>query len=892
MSVENGVASLKARFEERASDEPLRRFVYGHDMGVLPDAIKKFIANTPAVVVQPETVEELSEIVKVACTENLPITPRGGASGGYGGAVPVSSGIVIDMVRMSGLLSVDRSSMTATAKAGTVLKDLDDELKKLGLALPLYPSSAPSATIGGFVAQGGAGIGSCSEGTMRDNLYSLQLVLGDGTIREISGEELDYVYAMEGITGVIASVSFRVVEDRQHMMAAFGCQNAEQAQALVQRAAQLGAWHLNVQPPTFVSLKNRACGTKTAEQWLVFVVSDKIDELAPLAKYIGAVSYGTDVALHEWDERFYPLRGKKFGPSIIPVDVVIPIAKLSAFADAMSKKFEDAFVYEGSAIGGEELALIGFILADERQDNFTLSFANSLVINEAAKKLGGRAYATGIYLTAEAEAIFGAGVLAETVEFKRRTDAMGIMNPGKVLPPSLDPGSPSKRIAKAIGTSRSLAGIGSALSRILGGAQSKVKQISDLPNDMENSAFACAACGFCRSKCTVYLPNLWEDNSPRGKWYMLKEYAKGNIPFDLPLASRVNLCTTCKRCEFSCEVDLKMADEYLGAKPYLFAAKGFDNAGLAALRGNVISTGNFWGADLEGIAWEDDDMEFAETGELGFWPGCWSETVTKNAAQNVVRLLNAAGIKPVDLSNGTDACCGFYLLAGGYMEDYSSRVAQNVLRMNEKGIKTLITPCPACLAAFKESYKAVAQSQGVACDITFMHSVTYLNDLVKAGKLSFPAQASEASAKTVTYHDPCHLGRWFGEYDTPREFIKAIPGIELKEMEHNRDDALCCGLVSAFYMISNVPVSGAWRIAEAEATNADYLLTACSGCGCQLNSSASANGAKVEQHDITDIAAEAMGFDVFNPNDLVAAYMGAAVDLLSTSKTIERSDSA
>src|SRR5699024_3699082 len=142
---------------------------------------------------------------------------------------------------------------------------------------------------------------------------------------------------------------------------------------------------------------------------------------------------------------------------------------------------------------------------------------NSLVISAAAKKLGGRAYASGMYLTAESEDIFGADALRTVAAFKKTTDPQAIMNPGKVLPASRDAKSPAKAIARLIGSARGVAGIGAALGRVLKGKGGEAKKLTDLPNNMEDSAFACAACGFCRSKCTVFLPDPWEDNSPRGK---------------------------------------------------------------------------------------------------------------------------------------------------------------------------------------------------------------------------------------------------------------------------------------------------------------------------------------------------------------------------------------
>lgn len=876
--------AIETLLGERASTVDVRRVVYSHDMGTLPDVVKKFINTLPDMVVQPESEEEVQRLVAIAAEAKLPLIPRGSASSGYGGAVPASGGVVVDLYRMRGLVSVDERAMTATAKPASVIADLDLELREKGFMMPIMPTSSPSATIGGFVCQGGAGIGSCRQRTMRDSLVSVTVVLGDGTVRVFEGDKLDLIYGMEGITGVVTSVTWRVLPVNELDYAAFGFETATAAQEFACTASALGVWHESIQPPNYIALKNRAIGSSLPEKWMVFVASEKI-ELDDEAARLGAIVYSSEVAVREWDERYYPLRGKKFGPSMIPVDVLVPQDKIAEFNAIMVDKFEGSFVYEATAVGQEYFALIGFILADERKDDFTMSFANSLVISEVAKKLGGRAYASGMYLTAESEAIFGKELLSAVLTFKTSTDPASIMNPGKVLPASLDQKSPSKTIARAIGSARGVAGIGAALGRVLSGKKGEVSPLTDLPNDMENSAFACAECGFCRGKCTVFLPDPWEDNSPRGKWYLIKEYAKGNIAFDLPMVHKLNICTTCKRCEQTCEVSLKMADEYLGAKPY-FKSKGFSNAGLSALRQNTLDTGNFWGSDVESLEWHTDDMRFQKVSDIGFWPGCWTQTISKNAAQNVIHLLNAAGVEPVDLSdNGADICCGFYLFLGGYAEDFETRVVRNIERINAAGVKKVLTPCPACLATFAELYGGIAEKHRLPFDIEFEHSIVALNQLLEDGSLKL-AEGDPINVK-VTYHDPCHLGRWFGVYEEPRSFIEAVPGIEFEDMRHNREDSLCCGLVNAFYEIGSVPTSGIARVSEADEVQADYILTACAGCGVQVNNMCVAANTHARQMDITDLAAKSMGFAVYDSNEAAQAYFGAAVELLSTSTTVE-----
>jgi FAD/FMN-containing dehydrogenase len=139
------------------------------------------IGNTlPDGVVQPESEPELIELVRFAAQNEIHITPRGKATSGYGGAIPLKKGLVVDFYRMKKILRIDAEKQTATVEAGVVWEKLDKELAKDNLTLRLYPTSYPSSTVGGWVAQGGAGIGSYESGWFQDNVLSARVVLPDG----------------------------------------------------------------------------------------------------------------------------------------------------------------------------------------------------------------------------------------------------------------------------------------------------------------------------------------------------------------------------------------------------------------------------------------------------------------------------------------------------------------------------------------------------------------------------------------------------------------------------------------------------------------------------------------------------------------------------------------
>ena len=252
---------LKEKFGSRVNFQKTERKLYGHDIAAIPGLIKPLIGNTiPDAVVQPETEQELAELVRWAVENNIPLTPRGKATSGYGGALPVKKGLVVDFYSMNHVLDIDKAAMTATVQAGVVWEKLEKELKKKGLTLRLYPTSYPSATVGGWLAQGGAGIGSYKFGWFFDNVVSARVVLPDGDIRRFTGYDLDYISDAEGITGFISEVTIRVMPLEETGVMAIGCPNIDGFQRLLRQIVEeeLPIWSLLFINPRMAELKNKA----------------------------------------------------------------------------------------------------------------------------------------------------------------------------------------------------------------------------------------------------------------------------------------------------------------------------------------------------------------------------------------------------------------------------------------------------------------------------------------------------------------------------------------------------------------------------------------------------------------------------------------------------------
>ena len=121
---------LENKFNTRVSFRRVERKLYGHDIATVPSLVKPFIGNTiPDAIVQPESEKELMELSKWANENKIPLTPRGKATSGYGGVLPVKQGIVVDFHRMDRLIKLDVKAQTVVIQPGIIWERLDNQLK-------------------------------------------------------------------------------------------------------------------------------------------------------------------------------------------------------------------------------------------------------------------------------------------------------------------------------------------------------------------------------------------------------------------------------------------------------------------------------------------------------------------------------------------------------------------------------------------------------------------------------------------------------------------------------------------------------------------------------------------------------------------------------------------
>jgi len=187
---------------------------YSHDEFSLKD-----IAKFPELVVKPEKTEEVAEILRLANTEMVPVTPRGGATGLTGGCVPLYGGIVLSLENMNRILEVDLDNQMAVVEAGVTLSEFYQAVEEAGLFFPPHPGEE-SAMIGGLIATNAGGARAVKYGVIRNYIRGLEVVLPTGSVIHLGGKLmksstgynlLNLIIGSEGTLGVVTQATIQLM---------------------------------------------------------------------------------------------------------------------------------------------------------------------------------------------------------------------------------------------------------------------------------------------------------------------------------------------------------------------------------------------------------------------------------------------------------------------------------------------------------------------------------------------------------------------------------------------------------------------------------------------------------------------------------------------------------
>ena len=345
---------------------------------------------------------------------------------------------------------------------------------------------------------------------------------------------------------------------------------------------------------------------------------------------------------------------------------------------------------------------------------------------------------------------------------------------------------------------------------------------------------------------------------------------EGREEWNNKMVSTILACTTCEVCNDKCSESLPIEPSWMKLRGELVnKEKRMTIPPMEMMTESLVSNGNIWAGYRKNRSdWFPEDMKdkhgAGKKSKAVYFAGCTASYVETDIGIASVKLLDAAGVDFVYLGE-EENCCGTPMLVGGKWEVFVENMKHNLSLMEKAGADTVISSCPACDMMWRHVYPDWAKKLGIEYNITAKHYSEVISEKINSGEFKFPENGKEK--ETVTFHDSCHLGRVSHVYEQPRNLIKANPNAKFVEMKHNRENGLCCG--SVLTLLKDPPVAdkiGAHRLKEAVDIEAQKVLALCPCCEFQLRVAAEKKNIPVEIVDLARYSAEALGFDLPDPN--------------------------
>lgn len=428
--------------EGGVSDTELERLIYSGDPSVLPQFHYRWKGKYLAdYAVRVENIGEIEGILKIARENNLPVIPRGGASSCMSSSSPSRGGISLDIKPMNKILEINKEGMFARIEPGVTFERLENDLEKQGLALGIYPSSAKSAVIGGWIAVGGrGGIGTPFYGGLRDHIISLSVIGGDGSVQVLEDDDINLFHNSYGILGVIFEIKLKIHDIvSEYKSFSYGFRTID------------GLCNAMVEITT---LETRPVYLKIADDEL-----QKYSNPLDIGKYVLSVTYidGPDVPLEdlksitgntdgvyiseefsqkEWDLRYdCEFNPKEHTETLMFQEFWVPVEKVFEMLKGFEKyrrSHKIPALWFGMLGTQNEMRLELMVMIDAEQ---YLKFISSKGIlhkmMKKAIKIGGSPYTIGLQNSIYMSRAYPER-LAEMQEAKEKWDPSGIMNPDRV----------------------------------------------------------------------------------------------------------------------------------------------------------------------------------------------------------------------------------------------------------------------------------------------------------------------------------------------------------------------------------------------------------------------------------------------------------------------------
>ena len=356
----------------------------------------------------------------------------------------------------------------------------------------------------------------------------------------------------------------------------------------------------------------------------------------------------------------------------------------------------------------------------------------------------------------------------------------------------------------------------------------------------------CIDCRTCALSCPIHAHTGKEIDTPFSRLQIASRIFN-NEKITAEEYQSIYNCPKCEKCEVTCSSEIKISIIVGKAREELFK-QGYELLqGHQGLRNGILQRKNSVKGDpAQLLDYLPENIDFADNASTIFYAGCLPGYFLKDIARSSVQILNKIGLPFKVLKD--EICCGNPLMDLGDVESARKFFEENLEIFNRNGVKELIVACSGCYRSFTEFYPEV-----LGKTIKVHHIVDVIAQALKEGKLKFKKIDSK-----VIYHDPCHLSREFGKYDSPREILSAATET-LVEFLNNRQAADCCGADSAVRAgFKDLSVQVALKRVDKAVDRADTLVTSCPFCTFNLNYARRKNDRDIEIRYITEFLLNAL----------------------------------
>ena len=406
--------------------------------------------------------------------------------------------------------------------------------------------------------------------------------------------------------------------------------------------------------------------------------------------------------------------------------------------------------------------------------------------------------------------------------------------------------------------------------------------IADLSRKDLLDLASCTECGRCEMNCPAHASGKLL--SPRLIVVKLRDQADRETPLFGKVEERKRImdvtiqpeeiwaCTTCMACVEACPVYIDPLSKILELRRNQVMIQDSYPETFADIFSGTKKRGNPWNQHPSSrLDWAKglSIRTMAEVTKAGdaveylLWVGCSAAFDPRNQriARSLVAILNQAGVSFAVLGE-EESCTGDPARRTGHEYLYQIQAQTNVETLQQYKFDRILTLCPHCFNCLGREYSDFGGSYSV------VHHTQLIHDLLERGKVSLSARLSGV----VTYHDSCYLGRYNGVFDAPREVLKKIPGLEIVEMKRSRESGMCCGAGGGLMWIEEelgkrVNELRVDQVKEAIGSvpgdgKPAIVASACPFCMTMMEDGLSSRKAGIQDKDIAELVAEAMGLQI------------------------------